>query len=409
LQSGPAGRIRTAALTIAGHCICQSNGLSSATDEGGTIRTDLELRQQISNLHSLFVLSMMMTESRDEAQVVSLAATSVPPMVGCSVEAIYLMGEVGLVLAHGGIAGDGVDVAARLERLEGSDGAVPIAGRAWSWAYPLRCLAGHSGYLVVSRPSEPSAEERFVLKALAQQAGTALANAQLHRRHQLFAEELAKVNQALAATVADLERKNRIHEVLTRIAASEGGEQEIAGAVHDLTGLPVAVEDRFGNLAAWAGPGRPDPYPKPDGRARAALLRRARREDRPLRDGHRLVALAQPRDEVLGVLALIDPEGTAGEQDVIALEHAATVLAMELAHRRGLAETELRLGRDLVEDLLDGTEAESARARAGAMGYDLLRPHHVVVIQGRRVDEAFQDGVRRAAGELGMGSLLPRR
>ena len=365
------------------------------------------LRQQISNLHSLFVLSMMMTESRNEDQILSLAASSVAPMVGCSVEGIYLLREGSLVPVH--TSNGRANLASQLDGLGGIDGPVNVSGRSWSWAYPLRCLAGHSGYLIVSAPVEPSPEERFVLKALAQQAGTALASAQLHRRDQLFAGELASVNEALAATVADLERKTRIHEVLTRVAATGGGEDGIAGAVHELTHFPVAVEDRFGNLQAWAGPGRPDPYPKQDGRARSALLRRARKEDRPIRQGDRLVALAQPRDEVLGVLALIDPGGAAGEHDVMALEHAATVLAMELAHRRGLAETELRLGRDLVEDLLAGTEEESALARAQALGYDLRCPHHVVVVQGRRVDEVFQEGVRRAAGDLGMGSLLTKR
>jgi DNA-binding PucR family transcriptional regulator len=367
----------------------------------------LGLRQQISNLHSLFVLSMMMTESRNEEQIISLAASSVSPMVGCSVEGIYLVGEKGLVSVH--TSNGCVDLADQFDGLDGTDGPVTIPGRAWSWAYPLRCLAGHSGYLIVSSTVEPSPEERFVLKALAQQTGTALASAELHRRDRLNAEELASVNEALAATVSDLERKNRIHEVLTRIAVSSGGEEGIAGAVHELTGFPVAVEDRFGNLQAWAGPGRPDPYPKQDGRTRAGLLRRARKEDRPIRQGDRLIALAQPRDEVLGVLTLIDPREEAGAQDVMALEHAATVLAMELAHRRGLAETELRLGRDLVEDLLAGAEEESALARAQALGYDLRQPHHVVVVQGRQVDEAFQDGVRRAAGELGMGSLLTKR
>jgi hypothetical protein len=40
-------------------------------------REVLRLREQISNLHSLFVLSMMMTESRDEDEILSLAVTSV--------------------------------------------------------------------------------------------------------------------------------------------------------------------------------------------------------------------------------------------------------------------------------------------------------------------------------------------
>ena len=53
-----------------------------------------------------------------------------------------------------------------------------------------------------------------------------------------------------------------IHARLTAVAVSGEGHDGIARAVHELTGLPVAIEDRYGNLRAWAGPNRPDPYPK---------------------------------------------------------------------------------------------------------------------------------------------------
>ena len=55
----------------------------------------------------------------------------------------------------------------------------------------------------------------------------------------------------------------------------------------------------------------------------------------------------------------------------MALEHGATVLAVELARLRGLADTELRVRRELVHDLLTGTDDESAYLRAEALGYDL--------------------------------------
>src|SRR5205814_582962 len=197
----------------------------------------------------------------------------------------------------------------------------------------------------------------------------------------------------------------------TQVTASGAAEEGIARTVHDLTGYPVAVEDRFGNLRAWAGPGRPDPYPKSDARKRAHLLRLARREGRPMRDGDRLFALAQPRDEILGVLALVDPEGTAGPHDAFALEHGALVLAAELSHLRGLGEMELRLRGDLVDDLCSGTDDESAHARAQAIGYDLHRPHAVVVVQGRGKagGEALARAVEQAAADLEIGSLVGRR
>jgi sugar diacid utilization regulator len=320
---------------------------------------------------------------------------------------------------------------AALVGLGSDDGLVDVPGAAWGWAFALRSLGGHWGWLVVGAAAEPTADEQFLLKVLAHQTGSALENADLHRRERAGAgelrrvnTELASVNEQLAATVADLERTATIHEALTRVSASGAGEEGIARILFDLTGYPVAVEDRFGNLRAWAGPGRPDPYPKPDGRKRAHLLRQARKDGRPMRDGDRFFALAQPRDEILGVLALVDPEGAAGPHEAFALEHGALVLAAELSHLRGLGQMELRLRGDLVDDLCTGTDDDSAYTRAEAIGYDLHRPHAVVVVQGRGLggrggsprqgrreppDEALARAVEQAAADLEIGSLVGRR
>jgi len=388
-------------------------------------RDVVRLREQISNLHSLFVLSMMMTESRDEDEILSLAVTSVGSLGPCTVDGAYRPAA-----DPDGAGGARPErfrhppgrlrkaLAAALLGLGADDGPVDVPGAGWGWAFALRSLGGHWGWLVVGAAAEPTADEQFLLKVLAHQTGSALENAALHRRERAGAAELrrvntelASVNEQLAATVADLERTATIHEALTRVSASGAGEEGIAGTVHELTGYPVAVEDRFGNLRAWAGPDRPVPYPKTDARKRAHLLRLARREGRPMRDGDRLFALAQPRDEILGVLALFDPEGTAGPHDAFALEHGALVLAAELSHLRGLGEMELRLRGDLVDDLCTGTDDESAHARAQAIGYDLHRPHAVVVVQGRgkATGEALARAVEQAAAELEIGSLVGRR
>jgi DNA-binding PucR family transcriptional regulator len=179
--------------------------------------------------------------------------------------------------------------------------------------------------------------------------------------------------------------------------------------LHDLTGLPVAVEDRYGNLSAWAGPGQPDPYPKPSAYERARLLRRLMAAGRSVRDSDRVVALASPRPGVLGLLALIDPGRRAGSTDVMAIEHGATVLAVELARLRGLADTELRVRRELVQDLLTGTDDESAYQRAEALDYDLGPPHQVAVVEVTEGSPAGEDvlhAVRRALRAQQVTALL---
>src|SRR5262249_22567090 len=224
-------------------------------------------------------------------------------------------------------------------------------------------------------------------------------------------EQAAAANRRLTETVAELQRQTRVHSVLAEVAASGKGEQGIALALHELTGRAVAVEDRFGSPRGWAGPGEPAPYPKLDQLAHDELLREAGRRGRSVRDRDRLIAVAQPGSEVLGVLALIDPDGTATGSEVFALEHAAAMLALELVHQRSLAEVELRLRGDVVDDLVSGTDEASAFARAAALGYGRRGRHRVAVVQwyGRPTDQARAEAVERAAGGLQLDALPARR
>jgi sugar diacid utilization regulator len=369
--------------------------------------TELEIPHQLgrgllSTMRSLLVLGQLMTESTGERQILELAATAVPALAHCRVVSIERVGAPSQT----------PELAAQLERVAPAGGAVEVVDRPWAWAYPLGSPSGHFGHLVVAAEHEPTNEEQFLLRALAQQTGAALANQRLHAQEQATASELSLVNERLRGTVGALERSMEIHARLTAVAVSGEGRDGIARAVHELTGLPVAIEDRYGNLRAWAGPNRPDPYPKDPASRREQLLRRALKSPRPLREGGNLLALAHPQGDVLGVILLVDPAGAAGEHELMALEHGATILAMELARVRSLAESELRIRRDLVDELLTGTDEESALARATALDYDLQRPHRVLVIEGHgrtKDNDAFFQAVRHAAREEPAGTLLVAR
>jgi sugar diacid utilization regulator len=208
----------------------------------------------------------------------------------------------------------------------------------------------------------------------------------------------------------ELRRMRDIHDRLTGVAQRGEGQAGIAAAVHDLTGRPAAVEDRFGNLRAWAGPGRPDPYPKDDPAGREELLRCGLARPGPLRDGARLVCVAQLAGAPVGVLAVADPDQTAGDAERVAMEHAATVLAMEVARLQGPGETQTQQPSQLVLDLVGGADLPGSLNRAQALGYDLVRPHRVVAVEGRPGDiDAFARAVGRAAADTGAGSLLAPR
>jgi sugar diacid utilization regulator len=381
---------------------------------------DAAMRDQLSSLRALLALSMVMTTGADEAEIVHMATTAVPSLGDGRAAAVRLEGAW---MPAPSVLPDAEAVAAELDALGRAAGPVSHEGVGWAWAFPLFGLGTTLGHLVVEADTEPAEYETFLLSLLAQHTASALVNARLHSqerqtaaRERELAEELGATNLKLERLAYDAEQAREaaqqrldIHELLTRVAVNGAGEEEIALAVHQLTGHPVAVEDAFGTLIAWAGPGRPDPYPKPPPSERQELIGAALSDGRPVRDGSRLLALAQARGEALGVVALVDLDHVGTELDEVALEHAATVLALELAHRRSVAETELRLGGDLVDELLTARNLEGVVDRCRAIGYDLGRPHRVVVVDcpDRDVEgDALCQAVRRAARDLAVGSLL---
>lgn len=366
-------------------------------------------RGQLSNLRGLSVVSTMMFDGREADDIIRLVTTWVPSLSGCGAKAAYLFIDGAFSRS------DDVEDDAELERqvrlLDGGSGSIDLADGSWCWAFALHGRIGLTGYLVVHAAAEPSKEEFFLLEALGQQTAAALANASLHRREREHALDLQELNGRLSASVARLEQQTHVHEVLSNISVSDADELAIAHAVHQLTSLPVAIEDRFGNLRAWAGPDRPDPYPKPKAHLREELLKRAAAVPHPVREKHRVISLVKPRYEVLGVMALVDPRKTVGSHEMFALEYGTTVLALEMSHLRNLAEVELRLHRDLVDDLIVGTDDESAYARAAAIGHDLRGPHWVIVVQwgGGHPDSAVAVATGRAAASLRLSSVISRR
>lgn len=378
---------------------------------------DVLVRTRMSQMSSLFVMSMLMFDRLDVREILDLAVGAIPSLTPCRVVASWLTGDGSMLRGPNGRQITSDEVAQQLVSLDGADGPV-TSSAAWVRAFAMRAVSGHCGYIIVGADEEPSEHEQSLLRMLAHQAGDAVSSAALHCKEQEGAAELrrltvelAAVNEQLRANVVDLERRRRIHEVLMAVAVSGAGVRGIAGAVHELTDLAVAVEDRFGNIRVWAGPGSP-PHSGRSTSRREEVLARVREARRPVRDRDRVVALAQSRDEVLGALALFDPGHCVGEHELVALEEGAVVLAVELTHLRALAETELRLRRDLVDDLLSGTDDESALSRSAALGHDLTVPLTVLVVSsacGLR-DETVEQAVDRAvATTLHERALLARR
>lgn len=289
-------------------------------------------------------------------------------------------------------------------------GSVTLPRGDWGWAFPLSHRDALLGCLVIGASAEPTPDHQLLLQLLALRAGAALACADLQQREVGRARELAEANEVLAEAVRRLEARTQTHELLEAALAAGEGPQGIVDALYRLTGRSVCVEDRFGNLSAWAGPGRPLQYPKPKPRQRDQFLRSLSTQAGPVRSGDRLCMLIRPRAEMLGVVALVGRDDEVDEDMLFALRYCSNVLGLELSHQRNLGELQLNLRRELVDDLLAGTDEHGAYARAEALVHDLRRPHYVVVIHsGRGADHAGIAAVGRAAANLHMNYLVGRQ
>ncbi|MFJ7899608.1 PucR family transcriptional regulator [Streptomyces sp. NPDC096198] len=364
------------------------------------------------------VLSRTLFDTPDEGEILRLAMDHIAVAGPYRAEAGYLKVGGDLVPSPRNGQTHASAVGRRVRELAGQDGPVTVPGRRWGRALGLHGLGGLHGYLVVTSRSRPSEAERFLLATLVRHTAVALSVASAHRRQREDALELHRLRdertalqRQLLSVAAELGYQRAVHALMADVAASGGGEEAVTRALHGLTGFPVLVEDRFGRLRSWTGPSRPDPYPEPDPVRQDEMLHAVACQAGPVRMKDRLITLVRPHGEILGVLALVDAHDEADEHTVLALEHAAALLAAELTHLRNLAEVELRLHRELVDDLLAGTDEASAYARSEAVGHDLHRSHYVVVVQwsNRIADESFAQVVGRAASAVGMRSLLTRR
>ena len=362
------------------------------------------LREQLTKLQALVGLSMVMTDSADARQIARLAASSVSSLAAVRCDGVHVANR-GWLETSGSCQRRAVRLAVekQLRALHGQAGSLRVEGEPWAWAIPMRSFEGNFGHVVIAGERPVSESDQFLLRVLTQQLGIAIANADSHGRERATAEELRKVNLRL-------ERNLAIHSQLTQAAVQGRGLDGIAEIVHELTGYPVVIDNERGSRLASAGPVA-DLLEDTAGDRAAGLREVARHHPSPARLGDRLAAASGQAGEIFAVLALVDPSGTAGEEERMALEYGATVLALEMSRLASVVEAESRMRGDLLEELLSGIEDERVRTRASFLGYDLDEQQRVAIVaypSWLSPDRAFEV-VRRALQDLGLRPLLTAR
>lgn len=364
--------------------------------------------EALSSVNAIVVLSLILSQSNSPRQVVHLATTALPSIVPCELVTVWHPEDSGAYFER---APEGVDL--QLADISPAGGKLTIDQYPFAWAYPLTSPADNSRlFLVVAGRVAPNEEQRFLITVLTQLCGTVITKAELFATERATAEEMVGLNARLESTVSALTKVMDTHRRLNEVAASDRSETGIAEVLHRLCGLPVVIQDAHGNVRATAGALDDPPREKESPEARRELIRVLATVRQAIYHRGAWTALANPHVDVRGVIALIDPQRRATEGDLAALEYAATVLSMELARLRSIAEIELRTHRDFAEELLAGAEETAVKATAHALGYDAQRPHRIIIVTGARrarISDTFLRTVNRQVRAFNVASLIVGR
>jgi PAS domain S-box-containing protein len=324
-----------------------------------------DLSRLVSSVNSVLSLSLILAQVSTPAQAMRLVTTAVP-----SIAASH-----SAVAWHPSRSGDYFeqapqDVGSVLANLAGV-ARLDVKDSAACWAFPITSpFSREQVFLIVTGSEDLSDQETFLLSILAQLCGTVIASQESIATERERLRQIAGLNAELETTVSSLARLMEIHRSLTGIVAS-GGQAGIAATLRQLTGFPVLIVDSHGDTRMTAGQ-MPAAYRLVNWEAGqwgeiVHLLRTTRRS---IYRRRAWLMPAMPQADVLSVIALVDPTRSATETDLAALEHAATVLSVELARLQSVSEAELRGQAD--------REREVAETRASVLAVSEARQRTIL-------------------------------
>lgn len=186
-----------------------------------------------------------------------------------------------------------------------------------------------------------------------------------------------------------LQRSEEIHRRLTDLCLLGGGVQSIASALGDLIGRPAAIVNSWGRIIAssqldekvieqmvWT---RYSDFAKQATFTQPEFL--------PEHGVWMMKLFSGPQRNSDGFILVIDPERILEPLDLVAIEQASIVTALEIVKNRAVLETERRMQRDFFEEILNkGLDATDViLSRADALGWDLLNRRIVGLVSAENL------------------------
>ena len=216
----------------------------------------------------------------------------------------------------------------------------------------------------------------------------------------------------LDAEAVRLQRTAEIHDRFTRIVLSGGGLRQIAEVLAESISMPVAIVDSQGGVLAHSAA---------VGDEVLGLLPASPVEPVATGEPARASVTIGGRDAIAqSILAGADRHGTIvalgraedlGDDELEALDYAATVAALRLVQARAGAEADRRFQAVCLEELATGhvTDREALLERAAAFGWDLTTPRAVLVAELHELDGRPFGQLAGSAEEVVAGTGCTRR
>jgi PucR family transcriptional regulator, purine catabolism regulatory protein len=199
-----------------------------------------------------------------------------------------------------------------------------------------------------------------------------------------------------------LKQSMAIHRRFTELVLDGKGLDEIAKTLSDLLGSAVVIEDATFHLLAYAGGSDIDKHRKETIARHGTpprvlfdpgiqrVLREVAAQRGPMKvpafprlgmDRERIIAPIYAANQVLGYISVLDHPPDAEELAFMAMENAATVVAMAVIKEREVAAAESSVRGEFLDDLAQGSFGDEAAAqrRARHLGYPMAG-HHVLVV-----------------------------
>jgi purine catabolism regulator len=199
-----------------------------------------------------------------------------------------------------------------------------------------------------------------------------------------------------------LKQSMAIHRRFTELVLDGKGLDEIAKTLSDLLGSAVVIEDATFHLLAYAGGSDIDKHRKETIARHGTpprvlfdpgiqrVLREVAAHRGPMKvpafprlgmDRERIIAPIYAANQVLGYISVLDHPPDAEELAFMAMENAATVVAMAVIKEREVAAAESSVRGEFLDDLAQGSFGDEAAAlrRARHLGYPMTG-HHVLVV-----------------------------